>query len=378
MGEVNALPRRVFSEVVRLNVVLMTRSWMTWLFLGLLAAAVGIGGWLGSRPAGDEGVQFAVEDAAGLGVERYLDAAPPGSAGPVLRVGRAGQSWTVDFAYPEGSGPDRGAEALAVAAVERAAVAALAGSDIVGEAAERVVVSSLPDVPTAPAAGMLALFGAYLFSVLCGGLISTHVALERTSRVEEIVLTRLTATRLAAAKFLALGTLVALTVAVLAAEVLALSAVGVIQPGRLLDAIGAGDLTAGNWALIGAAALAGIVLYSLLYGVAGTFVEDQGELQLAQLPITLVLLPSFVAAMMAVEAPAGGLAHWLAFVPTTSPFVVGSRVIAGVASGGEIVGSALALAVACLGVGAILRWRLIQPAGGRARRFHPSLRKESI
>jgi ABC-2 type transport system permease protein len=197
----------------------------------------------------------------------------------------------------------------------------------------------------------------FMLIVLYGNWIAMSVVEEKSSRVMEVILNAATPFQLLSGKVLGVGA-VALTQygAILAAGITALLAQGRIASLVLGDAgadvaLPAG-LTIGMLLLLGVFGVLGFLLYGVLYAAAGSLVSRQEDVQAAVMPLALV---STAAYLIAVYSSTGLLdirGSWmavLALIPFVSPFLMLSRVTAGVASVPEVV-LAIALLVVSIAV----------------------------
>jgi len=226
--------------------------------------------------------------------------------------------------------------------------------------------------------GSLALFFAYFFAVFAGGLISTSIALERTSKVEETIFVRLSAAKLAASKYVALTCLLFVFLLILVGELAVFGMSRVVDLRILVRAIGLNQLGGTGYALVLVTTICACSLYAVLYGIAGTFVQDAAEIPMAQLPVTVLLLPAFVASFLAVQNPSGELAHALIFIPFTGPFVLVSQVLSG--SGDQLawIWSMVAFVLFLAAFVAILYWRLRSLSHGHRWALRQSTLRKDI
>ena len=94
--------------------------------------------------------------------------------------------------------------------------------------------------------------------------------------------------------------------------------------------------------------LFGYLLYASLYAAVGSAVENEGDTQQLQLPLTIPLMLAYIIALYAFKAPDSSIAFWGSIIPFTSPIVMLARLPFGV-PGWEI-GLSLALLVVTFGV----------------------------
>jgi ABC-2 type transport system permease protein len=199
----------------------------------------------------------------------------------------------------------------------------------------------------------------FMLIVLYGNWIAMSVVEEKSSRVMEVILNAATPFQLLSGKVLGVGAVaLAQYAAILAAGIAALLAQGQIASMVLGEAgsdiaLPAG-LTVGMLLLLGVFGVLGFLLYGVLYAAAGSLVSRQEDVQAAVMPLALV---STAAYLIAVYSSTGLLDirdSWiglLALVPFVSPFLMLSRVTAGVASVPEV---ALAIALLAASIAAAM------------------------
>ena len=74
----------------------------------------------------------------------------------------------------------------------------------------------------------------------------------------------------------------------------------------------------------------GYLLYASIFAAIGSAVENEGDSQQLQLPVTIPLLLGFFIALYAYKAPDSGLVFWGSMIPFTSPIVMLARIPFGV------------------------------------------------
>lgn len=75
----------------------------------------------------------------------------------------------------------------------------------------------------------------------------------------------------------------------------------------------------------------GYLLYASIFAAIGSAVENEGDSQQLQLPVTIPLLLGFFIALYAYKAPDSALVFWGSMIPFTSPIVMLARIPFGVA-----------------------------------------------
>jgi ABC-2 type transport system permease protein len=173
-----------------------------------------------------------------------------------------------------------------------------------------------------------------------GFWVASGVVEEKSSRVIELLLAAIRPQQLLAGKVLGLGLLGL-------GQLLLVAAFGVITAG----VSGALDV---NAALVGTVALSlgwfvlGYAFYASAFAVAGALVPRVEELQSTTTPLTMTIVVSLLLGFAVNQKPDGTLAHVTAFLPTTAPITMPSRMILGAAPAWEVVASAAITILATL------------------------------
>lgn len=221
----------------------------------------------------------------------------------------------------------------------------------------------------------------FFFITIFGGMVMSAVIEEKTSRVVEVLVSSVKATELMFGKIIGIA-LVALTQFLLWI-VLTLAIVAVVgravspdlmssltQGVEMTEAAGLGaegieaSLGVGSEAAVVIDTLRhmplgriltvfllffvfGYVLYASMFAAIGSAVENEGDTQQLQLPLTIPLMIGYFIAIYTFNAPDSTLAFWGSMIPFTSPIVMLARLPFGV-PGWEIVLSLALLVVTCV------------------------------
>lgn len=207
--------------------------------------------------------------------------------------------------------------------------------------------------------GMVLLFMAI---VIYGGFVLSGVVEEKSSRVVEVLLSRVRPTDLLTGKVLGIGMVGLAQFAVVAGSAL----VALRLSGNTI----APDTTPSTivWVLFWF--VLGYAFYSVLYAAAGSLVSRQEEAQSIQFPITGILLVGYFFAFTAAESPDSLAAVVGSLFPPTAPMVMTVRIAHGGVPWWQIVLSVALMVVSIYGLlqlagriyaGAVLR------IGGRVR-----------
>lgn len=174
--------------------------------------------------------------------------------------------------------------------------------------------------------GMVLLFMAIAFY---GGFLLVGIVEEKSSRVVEVLLSRLRPTELLAGKILGIGLVGLAQFAVVAASALvALRLSGnTLAPETTPSTIG--------WVLFWF--VLGYGFYSVLYATAGSLVSRQEEAQSIQFPVTAILLAGYLFAFTAAESPDSASSIVASLFPPTAPMVMIVRLANGAVPWWQIV-----------------------------------------
>ena len=74
----------------------------------------------------------------------------------------------------------------------------------------------------------------------------------------------------------------------------------------------------------------GYMLYASLFAAVGSAVENEGDTQQLQIPLTIPLMVAYIIALYAFKAPDSAVAFWGSMFPFTSPIVMIARLPFGV------------------------------------------------
>jgi ABC-2 type transport system permease protein len=187
--------------------------------------------------------------------------------------------------------------------------------------------------------GVVLLFVAIAF--YCGFLL-VGVVEEKSSRVVEVLLSRLRPTELMAGKIVGIGMVgLAQFLIVVVAALVALS---------VSDNAIAPQTTPGTLAWIGFWFVLGYAFYSVLYATAGSLVSRQEETQSISVPMTVLLFVAYILSFAASEAPDGTAALVGSLLPPTAPMVMIVRLAHGAVPWWQIVASVAVMAASVYGL----------------------------
>jgi ABC-2 type transport system permease protein len=205
----------------------------------------------------------------------------------------------------------------------------------------RTVIDAAADDDVGKAVGTIAavlLFGAIN---AFGGYVLTGVVEEKTTAVVEVLLARVRPYQLLAGTVFGIGVVAMLQlVATVAAGLVSLAISGVSVPGDVWIALPAALF----WFL------AGYLLYSTLFALAGSFVSRQEDAQGAAAPISICFLAAYLLVFTFVNDPSSRAATILSVLPPFAPMLMPLRMATGSASIGEIALGAVLIVAAIYGM----------------------------
>lgn len=210
----------------------------------------------------------------------------------------------------------------------------------------------------------------FLFITLFGGMVMSAVIEEKSSRVVEVLVSSVKATELMFGKIIGVAAvaltqfilwivlstaLVSVGMGLLAPKLAqgqdpAAAVSGIMESGMINDDAGILDALSQNDEIanvidtikgidFGSIAFAfffyfifGYLLYASLYAAIGSAVENEGDSQQLQMPVTIPLMLGYFIALYAFNAPDSNIAVWGSMIPFTSPIVMIARIPFGVAT----------------------------------------------
>lgn len=181
------------------------------------------------------------------------------------------------------------------------------------------------------------IFIIYLFILLCGSILTSSVALEKTSKVTDLIVYRVSSIKIVYSKVLALYAILMQIILLAALEVFFLSIANIIHAKDifyLLEAMGFGGKT---MLFIGLISITGITIYTVLYIIVGLLIESAEQIQYSQLPVAAIALIAFIVSVLSRSTPNSLLTKIATYVPPFFPFVAPLRVLNHISSTSEIV-----------------------------------------
>ncbi|MDO5570630.1 MAG: ABC transporter permease [Bacteroidales bacterium] len=200
----------------------------------------------------------------------------------------------------------------------------------------------------ATALGFIFTFLIYMFIFAYGGMVMNGVMQEKTNRIVEVMVSSVKPFELMMGKIIGVA-LVGLTqfllwvviigggmmafgigTAVSSTDISALSQMDPAMTSQIADPSMIGkinEMIAGiNFPkLIGMFVIyfiGGYLLYASIFAAIGSVVDQEADTQQFMIPVTMIILFAFYAAIYSIENPDGPLAFWCSIIPFTSPIVM--------------------------------------------------------
>ena len=192
----------------------------------------------------------------------------------------------------------------------------------------------------------------FITVVIYGMWVATGVAAEKSSRVMELMISAASPNQLLTGKVLGIG-LAGLTqyaaIAIPALAVLSVQdriAAAMLGPGWASGTPIVG-LSPSLLLAYGVFFLLGFTLFALIYASMGAFVSRPDDLQTLSLPLSLIAMAGYLAAIVALSGGTRGWITLLSFIPPFSPFVMLARVLTGNVAPWEV-GLSIALLIVAI------------------------------
>jgi ABC-2 type transport system permease protein len=203
----------------------------------------------------------------------------------------------------------------------------------------------------------------FITVVIYGMWVATGVAAEKSSRVMELMISAASARQLLTGKVVGIGAAGLTQYLAIALPALGLLLVqdriaeAVLGPSWAAGAPMVG-LTPGLLLTYGVFFLLGFTLFSLIYAAMGAFVNRPDDLQTLSLPLSLLAMSGYLAAVLTLGGGGSqGLTWLLSLVPPFSPFVMLARTMVGSVPAWELAVS-IGLLVAAIIVVAVAATRM--------------------
>jgi ABC-2 type transport system permease protein len=267
----------------------------------------------------------AASQAAGFRVE-YLSVAADSDVEEAVRDGDATVALADGVLYVRSDAPGAFAALVAqsVVAEQRAEELRKAGltSEQIGAATaiappEQIEVGPVQDAGRA-AVGFVVGIILYMAIMFSGNIIAMNVAVEKSTRIAEVLLAVVRPSQILVGNVMGIGLLTLAQLLVLTVPILAAMTFG---DGLDLPAVAAGDIVIGVvWFLLG------FFMFAFLFAAAAALVDKVTEVGSAIMPVTVILVLGYLGAVVAVpQDPGSPLSISLSLFPLSSPMAMPIR-----------------------------------------------------
>ena len=325
---------------------------------------------IGTAPAPMQAQLDASGTAAGFGVE-YLDVPDEAAAVDAVRAGDATVALADSTLYVRTDAPGAFPVLVTQAVVgqESARMMLAAGltpqqiSDLGAIAPpEQVEVGPVQDEGRA-AVGFVVGIVLYMGIMFAGQAIAMNVGMEKSTRISEVLLAVLRPSQILVGNVIGIGLMTLVQLLVLAVPII--TAV-IVSDGLDLPTLAAADIGLGvAWFLIG------FLVYAFLFAATAALVDKMTEVGSAIMPVTVMLVLSYIAAVVIIPMNQGStLTVLLSMFPLTSPMAMPIRWASGTVPVWELGLSmllALATAVLFARIGAAVYRRALVVTGRRVK-----------
>ncbi len=168
---------------------------------------------------------------------------------------------------------------------------------------------------------LIVLLGFYILILVSGNIITSSIALEKTSKVSDLLTYRVSIMKIIYSKVAALYAVLLLMIAAAIVEIGISLATGFINMDSVKHMLETASLSGRDIVAVFVCILAGLVVYTILYVITGTMVKAPEQIQYSQLPAASVTLISFAVTILSRNNPSSVLAKICSYLPVSSPFL---------------------------------------------------------
>lgn len=180
----------------------------------------------------------------------------------------------------------------------------------------------------------------------CAYQVSSSITVEKTSKIMETLVTSTSPRTIVLGKTIGIG-LVGLGQVVLFTATAIFSAYAFLDPELLNSMFDLSTLTPYLAFIMILYFILGYFTYALLYALTGSTISKPEDIQPANMPVAIITMIGFYLAYFTLIDPTSELNSFAALFPFSSPFCMPLRVMMGIASGWEVIGSIAILLITC-------------------------------
>lgn len=180
----------------------------------------------------------------------------------------------------------------------------------------------------------------------CAYQVSSSITVEKTSKIMETLVTSTSPRTIVLGKTIGIG-LVGLGQVVLFVATAVFSAYTFLDPELLNSMFDLSTFTPYLAFIMILYFILGYFTYALLYALTGSTISKPEDIQSANMPVAIITMIGFYLAYFTLIDPTSKLNSFAALFPFSSPFCMPIRVMMGIASGWEVIGSIMILLITC-------------------------------
>ncbi len=180
----------------------------------------------------------------------------------------------------------------------------------------------------------------------CAYQVSSSITVEKTSKIMETLVTSTSPRTIVLGKTIGIG-LVGLGQVVLFTATAIFSAYAFLDPELLNSMFDLSTPTPYLAFIMILYFILGYFTYALLYALTGSTISKPEDIQSANMPVAIITMIGFYLAYFTLIDPTSELNSFAALFPFSSPFCMPLRVMMGIASGWEVIGSIAILLITC-------------------------------
>lgn len=221
----------------------------------------------------------------------------------------------------------------------------IAENNVSSEAAAKILTEI--QIKDAPLQDQMAIFGIsyifgfilYLFLAMFGASIASSIVLEKSSRVMEVMISKVKPMYMLYAKVFAVFCSAIVQFLVLGAGFALAYLLGWVDMQNISFLGMEIDFSSLGWEIIAALIvffILGYLLYGMMYAAVGSLVSRVEDLQMVSMPITFLIMGAFFIMIKSLSDPTATIVVISSYIPFFSPLVTFSRFVAGEAGAMEM------------------------------------------
>lgn len=171
--------------------------------------------------------------------------------------------------------------------------------------------------------GIIVSFLIYISVLFIGNIVITSVSLEKTSKMLDLISYKVSALSLVYGKCISVLIYIFSLMIICISELLLLEYFQIIKLDSIVETLNIEKLTGVEWGFLGLSLLVALLVFMQLYIVTALFIVDSSQLQLSQLPMTLLTFSCYSINLISLmDDKYNYLIEFTQFIPFSFPFGV--------------------------------------------------------